>query len=140
MADQERFAAAVWDGDLQTVEAMIAAGADVNAPNEEGQQPPLHLAIEQQWSQIVLRLIEAGADVNLAVGEDWTPLVHAIDIESDVASQAGKPPDEVSTELVELLLNFGAKPTERAFILASAYRNEKALKLLKGAAQAQRHA
>jgi hypothetical protein len=39
MVKSEQFAAAVWAGNLQVVEAMIAAGADVNAPSEEGLQP-----------------------------------------------------------------------------------------------------
>jgi ankyrin repeat protein len=111
--DMQRFSQAVWQGNLPEVEAMIAAGADVNAADEP-HDPPLHLAIEQQWTEVVRRLIQAGANVNRDLGNGWSPLVHAIDIESDAASQAGRLPDEVSTELVALLLAAGARPTEEA--------------------------
>jgi ankyrin repeat protein len=111
---------------------MIAAGADVNAA-DESREPPLHLAIEQQWVEIVRRLLTAGADVNHQVPDSLTPLEHAIDIESDAAIQAGLLPEEISTELVELLLASGAKQTQRAFQLATVYGNHKALALLQHA-------
>jgi ankyrin repeat protein len=136
MIEPGQFAEAVWAGDIAGVEAMIAAGIDVNAPSENGRQPPLHLAIEQQRPEIVRRLIAAGAEVNGDLGRAWTPLAHAIDIESDAASQAGRSPDEVSTELVELLLAAGALPTERAFELAESYGNHKVLSLLRRAKEA----
>lgn len=137
MVEPERFTEAVWAGDLFAVEVLLAAGADPNAPTEEGFPPPLHLAIEQQWVEIVRRLIAAGAAVNRDHGQGWTPLAHAIDIESDAASQAGLPPEAVSTELVELLLAAGAEPTERAFELSAAYNNHKARSLLEAAKHAE---
>jgi ankyrin repeat protein len=99
--------------------------------------PPLHQAIEHQRVEIVRRLIAAGAAVNRDPGDGWTPLAHAVDIESDAASQAGVPPEAVSTELVELLLAAGAVPTGRVFELATAYRNDKALALLEQARSAE---
>ena len=116
---------------------MIAAGVDVNAIEPDGFHPPLHLAIEQSWEAIVGELIRAGAEVNrphpttrTPFGGEWTPLVHAIDVASDAASQLGKPPEEVEVWLVELLLRAGAVPAESAFEAARAYYNAKALKLL----------
>jgi ankyrin repeat protein len=107
VVDPKRFMEAVWAGDLASVEAMLAAGADPNDADGDP-WPPLHLAIEQRWVEITRRLIAAGADLNRELGDGWTPLAHAIDIESDAASQAGLPPEEVSTEFVELLLASGA--------------------------------
>lgn len=121
---------AVWVGDLHAVELLIAEGTDVNLSSGD-RQPPLYLAIEQQWVEIVRRLLTAGADVNRDLGEGWTPLVHAIDVESDTAYQAGRAFSEISMELTELLLTSGAIPTRRAFEVAEDYRNIKALELLR---------
>ena len=134
MVKPKLFADAVWAGDVSTVEVLLMAGADPNATDED-RWPPLHLAIEQQLVTIARRLIAAGTAVNRDLGQGWTPLAHAIDIESDAASQAGLPPDAVSTDLVELLLASGAEPTERAFELATTYSNHKARSLLERARQ-----
>ena len=64
-------------------------------------------------------------------GPGWTPLVHAIDIESDAAWQAHYETGHESTELTELLLASGAVPTKRAFEVAEGYGNQKALALLR---------
>ena len=77
--------AALGRADPPAVEVAIAAGADVNALPPTGLQPPLHLAIEHQRVEIARRLIAAGAMVNCDLGRGWTPLVDAIDIESDAA-------------------------------------------------------
>lgn len=132
MEEAERFSAAIWAGDLATVEAMIADGVDVNATNER-RMPPLHLAIEQMWVEIVRRLIAAGADVNFDCGDGWTSLTHAVDIEADSTIQSGIPNAEIQTELVELLLAAGAVPTARAIDVAERYGSP-ALPLLRCAA------
>jgi ankyrin repeat protein len=129
MADNASLSNAVWAGDLPGVDAAIRAGIDVNAADGH-RPPPLHLAIEQMEVEIVRRLIAAGAELNHDLGEGWTPLVHAVDIESDAAWQAGLTPDQVSTALMELLLASGAVPTNRAIELAREYGNHKALALL----------
>jgi ankyrin repeat protein len=129
MADAQRLSEAVWKDDLATVAALIESGVDVNIAHEP-HWPPLFQAIEHQRVEIAQRLIAAGANVNYDLGEGWTPLVHAIDIESDVASQAYHEAGHESTELTALLLSAGAVPTERAFKLARAYNNRRALTLL----------
>ncbi len=129
MSDLASLSDAVRAGDLSGVDAAIRAGADVNATDGR-RQPPLHLAIEQMEVEIARRLIAAGAEVNRDLGQGWTPLAHAVDIESDAACQAGLSPDEVSTALTELLLASGAIPTDRAIELARGYGNHRALALL----------
>jgi ankyrin repeat protein len=129
MSDLASLSDAVWAGDLSGVDAAIRAGVDVNAADGH-RQPPLHLAIEQMEVAIARRLIEAGAEVNRDLGRGWTPLVHAVDIESDAACQAGLSPDQVTTALTELLLASGAIPTDRAVELARDYGNHRALALL----------
>jgi ankyrin repeat protein len=120
---------AVWAGDASAVEAAIRNGVDVNAACD-GRWPPLHLAIEQMEVELARRLIAAGAEVNRESGQGWTPLVHAIDVESDSAQQRGVPPEDTTTTLTELLLDSGAVPTEEAFRVARAYGNNKALLLM----------
>ncbi len=131
-------AAAVYSGDLPAVQALIAAGVDVNALAQGRFSPPLHDAIEHGRTEMARRLIAAGADVNHDIGCGQTPLFHAVDIESDTASQSGVPMDEVSTELTEMLLVAGAVPTESVHELARAYNNHKALSLLERARRAER--
>jgi hypothetical protein len=130
---------AIYDNDLRAVETAIAAGADVNALPAGGHQPPVHVAIEHERVEILRRLIAAGAHLNRELsmsgwdfgGEGWTPLVHAIDIESDGAWQAHHETGHENTGLTELLLASGAVPTKRAFDIARDYGNEKALALLR---------
>lgn len=121
---------AVWKGDTEAVDRFLAAGVDVNASSESGRPPPLWLAIEQQRLEIARRLISAGADVNRDDGDGWTPLVHAIDIESDAAWQRHHEVNLASTDLTELLLCSGSVPTPLAFEIAENYANLKALTLL----------
>lgn len=92
--------------------------------------PPLFGAIEHRRIGEVRQLIAEGADVNCDVGAGWTPLVHAIDMESDTAWQQHHELDRESTELTELLLAAGAMPTQEAFAIARRYQNCKALALL----------
>jgi uncharacterized protein len=130
MCERERFSDAVWSGDLATVELMIGSGADVNAAAED-RWPPLFLAIEQRWIEIIHRLIAAGADIDRDLGDGWRPLVYAIDIESDTAWQAHHETGHEPTEVTELLLAAGAVLTERAFEIAEDYGNQRGLHLLR---------
>lgn len=129
---------AIIDDDLAAVEAAIAVGADVNAIPASGHQPPIHVAIEHQRVEIGRCLIASGANLNRELlmlgwnlGQGWTPLVHAIDIESDAAWQAYYEMGHESTILTELLLASGALPTKLAFEVAEGYDNQKALALLR---------
>ncbi|HYP12679.1 MAG TPA: M56 family metallopeptidase [Bryobacteraceae bacterium] len=81
------------EGNVQEVERLLAAGANVNA-KIEGDGSPLIAAARSSHEQIVKLLLDRGADVNLAVGGDGSPLI--------VAAQNG----QLST--VRLLLERGA--------------------------------
>jgi hypothetical protein len=113
--------------DGEALAARILADLDA-APDPPC--PPLSQAIEHQRVEEVRQLIAAGADVNYELGGGWTPLVHAIDIESDTAAQRHAEPFRPSTELTELLLAAGAMPTEEAFAVARRYQNREALAVL----------
>lgn len=124
-----RLLQAIRNGDLVAVEALIAAGADVNAA--DGGQTPLGSAIEHMRVDIARRLIAVGADVNHDPGDGWTPLVHAIDIESDSAWQAHHEAGHETTDLTRMLLEGGALPTPEAFAIAERYGNLKAIALFR---------
>lgn len=134
MTDSQRLLDAIVAGDLAEVAALIASGIDVNA-GHDSHLPPLFQAIEHHRVEIARRLIEAGADVNRDSGNGWTPLVHAIDIESDSAWQAHHETGHESTDLSVMLLAAGAVPTRTAFDIAAEYSNSKALTLLEQAGQ-----
>lgn len=59
--------------DPEHFRALIDAGADVNAKDEDG-QTPLHYAADRGHSEALKVLINAGADVNAKNENGWTPL------------------------------------------------------------------
>ncbi len=85
---------AAQDGDLPTVQALLAQGADVNAVNENG-STALHFAADKGRTEVVRFLLDRGANVNAKSQSGSTPLL--------LAAQAG------SLEVVRLLLDRGAE-------------------------------
>lgn len=57
---------AVGVGDAALADALIAAGADVNAPTKRNFATPLHVAVMQQREDMIRRLLAAGANVGAA--------------------------------------------------------------------------
>ncbi len=85
-------------GDLETVKRLLAAGADVNARDEDG-WPALTRAcyspeLKHGFADIVRLLIEAGADIEAPIGYGVRPLM--------LAAGYGE------AEIVATLLNAGA--------------------------------
>ena len=64
-------------GNLEAVKQHIAAGADVNAIDDDRGMTPLHYATGNGHKEIVVLLITEGADVNAKNGKGWTPLFGA---------------------------------------------------------------
>ena len=60
---------------IEVMQALIKAGADVNATNAYGLQTPLIFAAGQNHIAAMKLLIEAGADVNHKNHSGWTPLM-----------------------------------------------------------------
>lgn len=69
---------AVWKGQQEVVAILVAAGADVNAHNENDHwgTTPLHAAAHANQPAIAQILIDHGADLNARDREGRTPLFH----------------------------------------------------------------
>jgi ankyrin repeat protein len=114
-------AAAAQAGDDDTVAALLARRADVNAPGADG-SAALHWAVDREDVAMTERLIKAGADVNLKTLFGMTPLM--------LAAMDGNP------EIIRRLLDAGAdvKATlshgETALMLAARNGKREAVELL----------
>lgn len=64
---------AAQSGNVQAIARLVAAGADVNARDENG-NTPLQYASAEPVPAAILKLIELGADVNLGDDRGFTPL------------------------------------------------------------------
>ncbi|MCS7244590.1 MAG: ankyrin repeat domain-containing protein [candidate division WOR-3 bacterium] len=64
-------------GELSKVKDLIKKGADINSKNEYG-KTPLHIAVENNYEDIVKVLLENKADVNIKDNNGNTPLHIAV--------------------------------------------------------------
>ena len=78
------------------VRLLLQAGADPNAPDDNG-LPPLHWGAENSNPMVVIHLLDAGADLNARDNEGYTALHWA-------AAQSG------NGRVVKVLLDRGAAP------------------------------
>lgn len=104
---------AVRANDLESVKALLAAGADINQTTGYGWSPLL-VATQNRYYQLGAYLIDHGADVNLANKGGWTPLYLATDnrnIENgDYPVRKG---DMDHLDFIKLLLDRGADVNAR---------------------------
>jgi len=104
---------AVRANDLDSVKALLAAGADINQVTGYGWSPVL-VATQNRYYKLGAYLIEHGADVNLANKGAWTPLYLATDnrnIESgDYPVRKG---DMDHLDFIKLLIDKGADVNAR---------------------------
>jgi ankyrin repeat protein len=94
---------AVWHGDLEMLEWLRARGAKIDVPAFDpftGSNTPLMAAVEDGRPALVAALLKAGANPNAVDGEGRSVLTYAA-----VTIDRG------TTEIVDLLLAAGAKPT-----------------------------
>ncbi|HXH25192.1 MAG TPA: ankyrin repeat domain-containing protein, partial [Vicinamibacterales bacterium] len=101
------------EGDIESAQALLDAGADVNQQSEYG-WTPLLTAINNRNYRLARLLIERGADVNLANKGGWTPLYLATDNRNIEGGDYPVPkPDLDHLEIIQLLLEKGADPNAR---------------------------
>ena len=86
---------AVWNGDLEGVQAELDNGVDVDEKDDLWGRTPLHIAAEEGHKEIAELLIAKGADVNAKDDDSLTPLDWAI--------------KRRRTETADLLRKHGAK-------------------------------
>jgi len=117
------FEMAVIQEDLPVVQALAAAGVDVNSLNDAG-IPALTSAVMSNRVEVARALITLGADVNRTDELSLTPLMHAAKV------------DFGDTAMVQLLLASGATTTptskdhQTALDLARQYGHEAIAQLL----------
>lgn len=126
-AEGSPLAAAARQGDMQTVQALLQQGLDVNGQGLDG-TPALHWAVRVDNEELVNLLLRAGADVNAANRYGQAPLHVAVQqrhadmmqrlLESganvEQADGSGEPPLLIATRLedpalVDLLLAHDAE-------------------------------
>jgi ankyrin repeat protein len=76
-----RLLKAALNGDLESVNRLLAAGADVNARGASGESALLLAVQAEQNHEVVRCLLEGGADPNLADEDGNTPLILAVNDE-----------------------------------------------------------
>ena len=95
-------AVAAENGNMFSLRALLAAGADPNALTARFQYSPILLAVRKDNAPAARWLLEAGADPNLSSESGYTPLM-----------SAARWPSPEDVQQVRLLLSYGADPNAR---------------------------
>lgn len=85
-------------GEIERLQALVAAGSAVDTRDEFGQTPLMYAVTQNADQTLVAALISAGANVNARTDTGWTPLMYAAR-------------DTQSAETVQLLMFAGADPS-----------------------------
>jgi ankyrin repeat protein len=109
---------AVREGHVETVDALLDSGADVNQVSAGDGTSPLLMATINGHFDLAVRLLERGADVNLASEAGATPLYTTLNTEWGPKSRHPQPTDYQQQriaylDLMEMLLEAGADVNAR---------------------------
>jgi uncharacterized protein len=98
------------EGDIESAELLIDAGAPINQTTEYG-WTPLLTAVNNRNYQLASFLLDRGADPNLANKGGWTPLYIATDNRNIEGGDYPVPKGDLDhLEIIEKLLEKGANP------------------------------
>lgn len=101
------------ENDLQSIKALLAAGADINQVTAFG-WTALLTATQNRYYQLGKYLLEHGADPNIANKGGWTPLYIATDNRNiEGGDYPTRKPDMDHLDYIKLLLKHGADPNAR---------------------------
>ncbi len=101
------------EGDIESANALLDAGANVNQTTEYG-WTPLLTAINNRNYALASVLIDRGADPNIANRGGWTPLYIATDNRNIEGGDYPVPkPDLDHLDIITQLLDKGANPNAR---------------------------
>lgn len=101
------------EGSLETVKALLDAGADVNGTSEFG-WTALLVATQNRFYQLGVYLLERGADPNIANAGGWTPLYIATDNRNiEGGDYPTRKPDMDHLDYIKRLLAAKANPNLR---------------------------
>ena len=94
-------------GDVEYVKDYIASGNNLNVTFGNG-WTPLTSAVEHRQKEIIILLLENGADINFQQYSEFSALHQAVDSEIDGALQTYGNVEETPVDLIMLLLESGA--------------------------------
>jgi ankyrin repeat protein len=109
---------AVRQGYVESTDALLKAGADVNKPSAGDKTTPLVMAIINGHFDLAKSLIEKGANVNAASSNGVTPLYGVLNVEWAPKALYPQPRAHMQQktgylDLMKLLLDKGADPNAR---------------------------
>lgn len=101
-------------GDIESVRALVEAGADVNQATQYG-WTPLLTATQNKYYKVGAFLLDHGADPNIANKGGWTPLYIAADNRNiEGGDYPVRKPDLDHLDFIKMLLAKKANPNARA--------------------------
>jgi len=98
--------------DVTFVRGLIESGVDINKKYGVNKETILHRAVYENYFDVVLYLVEAGADINRIDSEHFTPLLET------GRSEIMKP---VNIKMIEYLLDHGADREARTIAGTTIY-------------------